>query len=196
MIRFNLKLVSYFFGIELKHSYIISILTPNIIVLMKNLILFCSLILITACSKSETAFNLESFDAVVKQTSYSSKGAPKTEIITTINGVSHTLTLDEDLFYDLDEDEFVHLMQQYSVEFEVEGTMVQVAVFFDILTDRDNDSVVTSLPEGEDGKPLLVENIMTIYINGEITEVNVDNATVNYPNVSFDDSKYSFDISL
>ncbi|MCH1417054.1 MAG: hypothetical protein L7U68_00725 [Flavobacteriaceae bacterium] len=122
-------------------------------------------------------------------------GTPNTEIVTTINGVSHTLNLEEDLFYDLDEDEFVHLLQNYRVEFEVEDTTVAVIVFFDILTDRDNNTVVTSLPSGENG-PLAVENKMTININGEVTEVNVDNATVNYPNVSFDNGQYSFNISL
>lgn len=161
---------------------------------MRKLFLLCSLILITSCSK-DGSFNLASFDSVVRQSTTSSKGQPNTEIITTINGVSHTLNLEEDLFYDLDEDEFVHLLQQYRVEFEVEETMVSVVVFFDILTDRDNNTVVTSLPGGENGA-IPVENRMTININGEITEVNVDNATVNYPNVRFDDGKYSFDISL
>lgn len=37
---------------------------------------------------------------------------------------------------------------------------------------------------------------MTININGEITEVNVDDATVNYPTVRYDDGQYSFKISL
>ncbi len=161
---------------------------------MKKLFFLCSLILMTACSKSES-FNLTSFDSVVRQTSSTSKARPNTEIITTINGVSHSLNLEEDLFYDLDEDEFVHLLQQYRVAFEVEETMVSVVVFFDILTDRDNNTVVTSLPGGENGA-LPVENKMTINVNGEITEVNVDNATVNYPNVRFDDGTYSFDISL
>ena len=161
---------------------------------MKKLLILCSLILVTACSKGG-AFNLESFDSVVRQTASSSKGRPNTEIVTTINGVSHTLNLEEDLFYDLDEDEFVHLLQNYRVEFEVEETTVSVIVFFDILTDRDNNTVVTSLPGGENG-PIPVENKMTININGEVTEVNVDNATVNYPNVRFDNGQYSFDISL
>ena len=162
--------------------------------MVRKLFLLCSLILVTACSKSGS-FNLESFDSVVRQTSSSSKGRPNTEIITTINGVSHTLNLEEDLFYDLDEDEFVHLLQQYRIEFEVEETTVSVVVFFDILTDRDNNTVVTSLPGGENGA-IPVENKMTININGEITEVNVDDATVNYPNVRYDDGQYSFNISL
>lgn len=161
---------------------------------MRKLLILCSLILITACSKGGS-FKLESFDSVVRQTALSSKGMPNTEIITTINGVSHTLNLEEDLFYDLDEDEFVHLLQNYRVEFEVENTMISVMIFFDILTDRDNNAVVTSLPGGENG-PLPVENKMTININGEVTEVGVDNATVDYPNVRFDDGQYSFDISL
>ncbi len=161
---------------------------------MRKLFLLCSLILVTACSKSGS-FNLESFDSVVRQSPSSSKGLPNTEIITTINGVSHTLNLEENLFYDLDEDEFVHLLQQYRVEFEVEETTVSVVVFFDILTDRDNNTVVTSLPGGENGA-IPVENKMTININGEITEVNVDDATVNYPNVRYDDGQYSFNISL
>ena len=138
---------------------------------MRKLLILCSLILITACSKGGS-FKLESFDSVVRQTALSSKGMPNTEIITTINGVSHTLNLEEDLFYDLDEDEFVHLLQNYRVEFEVEDTMVSV-ISFDILTDRDNNTVVTSLPGGRMGLP--VENKMTININGEVTEVNVDN---------------------
>lgn len=148
----------------------------------------------TACSKGGT-FHLESFDSIVRQTASSSKGMPNTEIVTTINGVSHTLNLEEDLFYDLDEDEFVHLLQNYRVEFEVEDTSVSVIVFFDILIDRDNNTVVTSLAGGENGA-LPVENKMTININGEITEVNIDNAIVNYPNVRFDDGQYSFNISL
>lgn len=150
--------------------------------------------MITACSKGGN-FSLESFDSVVRQNSTVAKGKPTTEIITTINGVSHTLNLEEDLFYDLDEDEFVHLLQQYRVEFEVDDTVVSVVVFFDVLTDRDNNTVVTSLPGGANG-PLAVENKMTIDINGEIIEVNVDNANVNYPNVRYDDGEYSFDISL
>lgn len=161
---------------------------------MINLLILCNLILATTCSKGGT-FNLESFDSVVRQTASSSKGMPYTEIVTTINDVSHTLNLEEDLFYDLDEDEFIHFLQNYRVEFEVEDTTVAVIVFFDILTDRDNNTVVTSLPDGENG-PLVVENKMTININGEVTEVNVDNATVNYPNVSFDNGQYSFNISL
>ena len=87
---------------------------------MKKLLILCSLILVTACSKGG-AFNLESFDSVVRQ--------------------------------------------------------------------------VTSLPGGENG-PIPVENKMTINVNGEVTEVNVDNATVNYPNVRFDNGQYSFNISL
>ena len=58
----------------------------------------------------------------VRQNSASAKGQPNTEIVTTINGESYTLNLDEDFFYDLDEDEFVHLLQSYRVEFEVEET--------------------------------------------------------------------------
>ena len=161
---------------------------------MKKLFILCSLMVMTACSKGGT-FNLESFDSIVRQTASTSKGMPNTEIVTTINGVSHTLNLEEDLFYDLDEDEFVHLLQNYRVEFEVEDTSVSVIVFFDILTDRDNNTVVTSLAGGENGA-LPVENKMTININGEITEVNIDNAIVNYPNVRFDDGQYSFNISL
>ena len=81
---------------------------------MKKLLILCSLIFVTACSKEGT-FNLESFDSVVRQTASRSKGRPNTEIVTTINGVSHTLNLEEDLFYDLGEDEFVHLLQNYRV---------------------------------------------------------------------------------
>ncbi|MGB1449404.1 MAG: hypothetical protein ACPG8F_06130 [Flavobacteriaceae bacterium] len=161
---------------------------------MKKLMLLCSLILLIACSK-EGSFTLETFDSVVRQSSSSSKGMPNTEIVTTINGVSHTLNLEQDLFYDLDEDEFVHLLQQYRVEFEVEDTAVSVVVFFDVLTDRENNTVVTNLPDGQGGF-IPVENKMTININGEMTEVNVENATVNYPRVRFDDGQYSFDISL
>lgn len=73
----------------------------------------------------------------------------------------------------------------------MEDTSVAVIVFFDILTDRDNNTVVTSLPGRENG-PRPVENKMTININGEVTEVNVDNATVNYPNVSFDNGAIFF----
>ena len=47
--------------------------------------------------------------------------------------------------------------------------MVSVIVFFDILIDRDNYAVVTSLTGGENG-PIPVENRMTININDEITE--------------------------
>lgn len=161
---------------------------------MKKLIILSSFLILTACSKGGT-FNLESFDSVVRQSSTSSKGMPNTEIVTTINGVSHTLNLEQDLFYDLDEDEYVHLLQQYRVEFEVEETFVTVVVFFDVLTDRDNNTVVTNLPDGVGGF-IPVENTMTININGEMTEVNVDDATVNYPRVRYDDGQYSFDISL
>ena len=61
---------------------------------MKKIFLLCSLILITACSK-DASFNLASFDSVVRQSTSSSKGQPNTEIITTINGVSHTLNLED-----------------------------------------------------------------------------------------------------
>jgi hypothetical protein len=120
---------------------------------------------------------------------------PNTEIVTTITGASHSLNLEEDLFYDLNKDEFVHLLQNYRAQFELENTMVSVIVFFDILIDRDNYAVVTSLTGGEND-PIPVENRMTININDEITEVNVDSATVNYPNVRFDNGQYSFNISL
>lgn len=161
---------------------------------MKRIFFLFSLIFITACSKGGS-FTLESFDSTVRQNSALSKGQPNTEIVTTINGESYTLNLDEDFFYDLDEDEFVHLVQSYRVEFEVEETFVTVNVFFDIMTDRDNNRIVTSLPGGENGAIPIV-NKMTVNINGEETEVNVDNATVNYPRVSFDNGTYSFNISL
>ena len=161
---------------------------------IKKTFLLFSLIFIVACSK-EGNFTLESFDSTVRQSSASAKGQPNTEIVTTINGESYTLNLDEDFFYDLDEDEFVHLVQSYRVEFEVEETFVTVNVFFDIMTDRDNNRIVTSLPGGENGA-IPIENRMTVIINGEETVVNVDNATVNYPRVSFDNGTYSFDISL
>lgn len=161
---------------------------------MKKIFFSLSLILISACSKGGS-FTLESFDSTVRQNSASSKGQPNTEIVTTINGESYTLNLDEDFFYDLDEDEFVHLVQSYRVEFEVEETFVTVNVFFDIMTDRDNNRIVTSLPGGENGA-IPIENKITVSINGEETEVNVDNATVNYPRVSFDNGTYSFNISL
>ena len=161
---------------------------------IKKTFLLFSLIFIVACSK-EGNFTLESFDSTVRQNSASAKGQPNTEIVTTINGESYTLNLDEDFFYDLDEDEFVHLVQSYRVEFEVEETFVTVNVFFDIMTDRDNNRIVTSLPGGENGA-IPIENRMTVIINGEETVVNVDNATVNYPRVSFDNGTYSFDISL
>lgn len=109
--------------------------------------------------------------------------------------VRHSLNLEEDLFYDLNKDEFVHLLQNYRVQFELENTTVSVIVFIDILIDRDNYAVVTSLTGGENGS-IPVENRMTININDEITEVNVDSATVNYPNVRFDNGQYSFNISL
>ena len=162
---------------------------------MRKIFALSLMILLSACSK-EGSFTLESFDSTVRQNSASAKGQPNTEIVTTINGESYTLNLDEDFFYDLDEDEFVHLLQSYRVEFEVEETSVTVNVFFDILTDdRDNNRIVTSLPGGENGA-IPVENRMTVNINGEETVVNVDNATVNYPRVRFDNGTYSFDISL
>jgi len=161
---------------------------------MKKVLALCLVIFLSACSK-EGSFTLESFDSTVRQNSTSAKGQPNTEIVTTINGESYTLNLDEDFFYDLDEDEFVHLVQSYRVEFEVEETFVTVNVFFDIMTDRDNNRIVTSLPGGENGA-IPIENRMTVNINGEETVVNVDNATVNYPRVSFDNGTYSFDISL
>ena len=161
---------------------------------MKKIITVCLLLFYVSCSKSE-GFTLQSFDSQIRQTLASAKGLPSTEIVTTINGVAHTLNLTEDLFYDLDEDEYVHLLQNYSVEFEVDDTFINVQVFFNILTDRENNAVVTRLPSGT-RTDIAVENTMQININGETTVVNIDEAVVNFPNVRFDDGKYSFDISL
>ena len=77
---------------------------------MKKILALCFVIMLTACSK-EGSFNLESFDSTVRQNSASAKGQPNTEIVTTINGESYTLNLEEDFFYDLDEDVFVHLVK-------------------------------------------------------------------------------------
>lgn len=54
---------------------------------------------------------------------------------------------------------------------------------------------MTRLPSGT-GTDIAVQNTMQIDINGETTVVNIDEAVVNYPNVRFDDGKYSFDILL
>lgn len=161
---------------------------------MKKFLFICLLFATLSCSKSD-GFTLRSFDSQIRQSPSSAKGLPNTEIVTTINGEEHTLNLTEDLFYDLDEDEYVHLLQNYSVEFEVDETFISVQVFFNILTDRENNRVVTLLPNGN-GTDIAVENTMQIDINGESTMVNVDEAIVNYPNVRFDNGKFSFNISL
>ena len=147
-----------------------------------------------SCSKSND-FTLQSFDTTVRQNSFSAKRVANTEIITTINGESHTLNLDQDFFYDLDEDEYVHLLQDYVVEFEMEQQFVTVRVFFDIMTNRDTNSIVDGLPDGLGGV-LPTANTMTININGEETVVSVVDAIVDYPRVRYDDGQYSFDISL
>lgn len=77
---------------------------------MKKFIPICFLLFVVSCSKSEV-FTLQSFNSHIRQTPTSAKGLPSTEIVTTINGVAHTLNLTDDLFYDLDEDEFVHLFK-------------------------------------------------------------------------------------
>lgn len=160
----------------------------------KNISLIFTLFSLWSCSKSND-FTLQSFDTTVRQNSLSAKGAANTEIITTINGESHTLNLDQDFFYDLDEDEYVHLLQDYVVEFEMEQQFVTVRVFFDIMTNRDTNSIVDGLPDGLGGV-LPTANTMTININGEETVVSVVDAIVDYPRVRYDDGQYSFDISL
>ena len=79
--------------------------------------------------------------------------------------------------------------------FEVEETFVSVNVFFDIMTNRDNNTIVDGIPDGLGGI-LPTANTMTININGEETIVSVIDANVNYPSVNFDNGKYSFNISL
>lgn len=161
---------------------------------MKKLISLLSLLALMSCSK-ESDFSIQSFDSTIRQTDASAKGQPNTEIVTTINGESYTLNLDRDFFYDQDEDEYVHLLQDYMVEFEVDEQFVTVRVFFDIMTNRDNNTIVDGIPDGNGGV-LPTANTMRININGEDTIVSVLNATVDYPRVRFDDGQYSFDISL
>ena len=60
------------------------------------------------------------------------------------------MNLDQDLFYDLGEDEFIHLLQNYCVEFEVDQEFITVIVFFDILTDQNLNQTVTCLESGDD----------------------------------------------
>ena len=154
-------------------------------------------IILISCSKnaSNSDFELNTFNSSIRQSSSTGKSNSITEIITTINGTSHTLNLEEDFFYDENEDEYVHLLQQYRVEFEVEESFVSVIVFFDIMTNRDTNTIVDGIPDGLGGV-LPTANTMTININGEDTVVSVVDATVNYPEVSYDDGKYSFNISL
>ena len=147
------------------------------------------------CSKGDS-FTLESFSSRIVQTDTTSKKAAQTQIVTTINGESHTLNLDQDLFYDLGEDEFIHLLQNYRVEFEVEQEFITVIVFFDILTDQSLNQTVTCLESAADSPCIPVTNTMTININGEETIVNVDAATVNGFYVSYNDGKFAFDISI
>lgn len=147
------------------------------------------------CSKEES-FTLESFSSRIVQTDTTSKKAAQTQIVTTINGESHTLNLDQDLFYDLGEDEFIHLLQNYRVEFEVDQEFITVIVFFDILTDQNLNQTVTCLESGDDSPCISAENTMTININGEETVVNVDAATVDGLDVSYCDGKFAFDISV
>ena len=162
----------------------------------KTFFVLVSIILIS-CSKnsSNSDFELNTFNSSIRQSSSTGKSNSITEIITTINGTSHTLNLEEDFFYDENEDEYVHLLQQYRVEFEVEESFVSVIVFFDIMTNRDTNTIVDGIPDGLGGV-LPTANTMTININGEDTVVSVVDATVNYPEVSYDDGKYSFNISL
>ena len=164
---------------------------------MKNLFLLLVVTFLISCSdnSSESEFTLMTFNSSINQSTISGKLISNTEIVTTINGESHTLNLEEDFFYDEDEDEYVHLLQQYKVEFEVEETFVSVNVFFDIMTNRDNNTIVDGIPDGLGGI-LPTANTMTININGEETVINVIDAEVNYPYVNFDDGQYSFDISL
>lgn len=164
---------------------------------MKKIFLLLTLIFLISCSDNslESVFTLETFNSSINQSIISGKSNTNTEIVTTINGVSHTLNLEEDFFYDENEDEYVHLLQQYRVEFEVEETFVSVNVFFDIMTNRDNNTIVDGIPDGLGGI-LPTANTMTININGEETIVSVLDANVNYPSVNFDNGQYSFDISL
>ena len=161
---------------------------------MRKLLYLFILFFTISCSKDES-FSIQSFDSTIRQTATSAKGRPNTEIITTINGERYTLNLDRDFFYDEDEDEFVHLQQDYLVEFEVDEQFVTVRVFFDIMTNRDNNTIVDGIPDGNGGL-LPTANTMRINVNGEETTVSVLNATVDYPRVRFDDGQYSFDISL
>ena len=87
------------------------------------------------------------------------------------------------------------MQQDYLVEFEVDEQFVTVRVFFDIMTNRDNNTIVDGIPDGNGGL-LPTANTMRINVNGEETTVSVLNATVDYPRVRFDDGQYSFDISL
>ena len=161
---------------------------------MKNTLYLFVFLIAISCSKEDN-FSIRSFDSTIRQTESASKGRPNTEIVTTINGERYTLNLDRDFFYDEDEDEFVHLQQDYLVEFEVDEQFVTVRVFFDIMTNRDDNTIVDGIPDGNGGV-LPTANTMRINVNGEETTVSVLNATVDYPRVRFDDGQYSFDISL
>ena len=94
------------------------------------------------------------------------------------------------------EDEFIHLLQNYRVEFEVDQELITVIVFFDILTDQNLNQTVTCLESGDDSPYISVKNTMTININGEETVVNADAATVDGLDVSYSDGKFAFDISI
>ena len=88
------------------------------------------------------------------------------------------------------------MLQNYRVEFEVEQEFITVIVFFDILTDQSLNQTVTCLESAADSPCIPVTNTMTININGEETIVNVDAATVNGFDVSYNDGKFAFDISI
>lgn len=61
---------------------------------MKKIITVCLLLFIVSCGKSE-GFTLQSFDSQIRQTLASAKGLPSTEIVTTINGETTVVNIDE-----------------------------------------------------------------------------------------------------
>lgn len=67
---------------------------------MKNLCLLLTLTFLISCSEnsSESVFTLETFNSSINQSIISGISNSNTEIVTTINGVSHMLNLEEDFF--------------------------------------------------------------------------------------------------
>jgi hypothetical protein len=67
---------------------------------MKKIFVLLTLTFLISCSdnSSESVFTLETFNSSINQSIISGKSNTNTEIVTTINGVIHTLNLEEDFF--------------------------------------------------------------------------------------------------